>query len=353
MNYIDIQKDNGLEKLAYYIPAAGLSPETGSLIRGADLDFDYSVLIKEAFADQENRMFPIYSPEETALSAIYINQQKEDVPNIVKEACQSALDEWGIRHIKIEEDLQKEAAAVDFGETMLLPSLGKLPAVELPMLIKSAAILSGNFDNLSTVQKVEGSVQLKKFAMKHGVSMSEFDPRFNVYGLDAKCDLAKLSAEITERMASTEDMDIRDEYQTLLSKMGEYSRDIGQMVSDDKGVNTSIAYELLELDKTAGLSPHFDAIKDTFNTISYEEAGGLQKVASDSSEELEEIRIGGYDIPLVKIASIPEDIASNIMGGFSTDIVENGGINIERLENTVREIPFSAQNEIAQMILQA
>jgi len=354
MNYTDIQTDESLAELAAFIPESNLPKEAISLIKQANLDCEYGDLIKEAFADEENRMFPIYSPEETVLSAIYINNQTKEVPNIVKEACQNSLNEWGIEYIKIEAPLKKTASAdVNMEEVMLLPSLGKLPAVDTNMLMKSAAVLSSHFNTLSVAQKVEGSVQLKKFAAKYGVSMTEFDSKFNIYGLDANCDLGKLASDVSARIALSKTREDKDEYQALLGKMAEYKNVCGGMISSDKEINTSIAYELLELDKTAELNSHFDAIRDTFNSVSYETNGGLQKIASEDIREPEDIKIGGYNISLVKIASIPEDIASNILSSFPERIVEDGGINIERLESSIVELPFSAQNEIAQMILQA
>ena len=79
MKYIDIQTDEDLVKFADYITGGeSLNVEAIALIKEADLDDDYSVLIDEAFDDAGERTFPIHTPEDTAMSAVYINNQKED-----------------------------------------------------------------------------------------------------------------------------------------------------------------------------------------------------------------------------------------------------------------------------------
>jgi len=352
MEYIDVQHDEGLVQLADLLPRANLSKTAQEILRETNLDEDYTVLIKEAFADQDNRLFPIHTPSQTILSATYINDQSNVIPEIVKTACQNALNEWGIDAVRIEASLDKTAQnnMPPMDEVMLLPSLGKLPVLDEAMLLKLAATLSSHWNQLTIPQKVEGSVQLGKFARIHDVALNNFDSKFNRYGLDANCDLGKLSQEVLIRVSSTEENDSKDKYQAFLRKLAIYKNEHGAMVCTDKDINTSIAYELLELDKQAGLYGPFDAIYDTYNVVSYKEQGGLLKTAQELENTIDELQVGGYNIPLVKIASIFEDDAKHIFAELGNDIVQYGGVNIENLENRLAQIPLSAQNEIAKRI---
>jgi hypothetical protein len=350
MKYVDAQQDDGLVKLSEYLPQAKLSKDAIATVGEMDFNEDYGILIKEAFADQENRMFPIHTPSATIISAIYA--QNQDVPDIIKKACQTALEEWGIEEqiFTLEKEADDHTPPMD--EVMLLPSLGKLPVLDVAMLLKSASTLSSHWGQLTIAQKVESSVQLGKFARIYDVDMSSFDSKFNRYGLEADCDLGKLSQEVSIRTASVKNKEFKDKYQAFLSKLASHKRDQESMVCTDKDINTSIAYELLELDKQAGLYGAFDAIHDTYNVVSYKKEGGLLKTAKEEENKTEDIQIGGYNIPLMKIATIFEDDAKQIFSELGGNIVQDGGVNIDMLEERLALIPISAQNEIAQRINQ-
>lgn len=355
MIFLDIQNDEELAVFSEIVRDEVRDSDTIELIKTANVDEDLSGLIDEGFADSQNRMFPIHTAADTAISALYINSQQETVPDIVKTACQNALNDWGIETISIKKGLKKEAQSRISSpeDVFLLPSRKKLPATDKDMLLKSASVLTSHLNSLDIPTKVSSAMQLKKFSMEYGVDMRTFDPVFNRYSLSGNCDLGKLAGDITDRISGLQEDD-QEGYRSLLSKMADFKKDNGgNPVVTDKEITTGIAYELLELDKQAGLFGTFDPILDTFNVVSYDtNRGGLSKIANDTTE-VEEISVGGYQIPLVKIASIDEELANNIFGDINPNIVVDGAIDVDRLEDTLSDLSVEAGNVIARRINRA
>lgn len=347
MTYVDIQTDEELGLLSHHLPEQDLPKEAMMLVKTANVEADYSDLIKEAFADQKNQMFPIHTPGDTILSAVYINSQLDSVPELTKKACREALEEWNIEGVIIGE-MEKTASTNEIPDDhYLLEDAKKLPVLDDTMLIKSAAILSSNFDKLTIDDRVNSSLQLRKFATMYGVDMTAFDSKFNIYSLQADCNLGKLAFDIGNRMTFIEEEE-RAGYREVLAKLASLKEELGGDMSTSKETNAGIAHSLITLDKTAGIYGTFNAIEDTYNTVSYAQLEGLSKVAS---LEVENLSVGGYEIPLVKIASMPEDLANTIFAGMPVEIVDDGGVNVDNLQEALANMTFAAQNTIGEKIL--
>lgn len=348
-NTLDVQNDENLDYIQAILLRRPVSDEHIDLMKQANLEEEYSDLIDEAFADRENRMFPINTKENTLISAMYISDQSSDVPDIVKQACAEALEEWGVE-LKIEETLEKEASSAKVTD-FLLPSIKKLPVVDKDTLLKSAGILSSQFGTLGMIEKVEGASQMVKYAMAYGVSPADIDDKFDTYGFNRSCNLSKLSMAVSDRLGILGD-ELREEYGAFLRKLAqEKELNNGDTIIFDKSKNMGIVYELIELDKRASLFGTFDPIVDVFNG---EVLTDFKKEASDNSSEFidEEVEIGGYMIPLSKIASVSEEHMALYIGDAASDSVSSGGaLDLDKLAVFIEDLTLSAQNEIAAAIM--
>lgn len=348
-NYFDVQNDEELLKLSELLPQVE-NRELLSIVGEADLGMKYDELIKQAFADQENRAFPVYTPADTIISALYINDQYQDVPEMIKEACQEALDEWGITEIKIEAPIEKIASTIVPEDVFLFPEQEKLPATDRTMLMKSASIAKTHIKTLSPLEKVTAAHQMVKIAGELGVPLNELPSEFQPYAMASDCHFVKLSQHITERLSVTESPDTQEGYRGLLRKLSQYAEEAGSMVSSDTDINTGIANELILLDKEAGLMNVFDALQDTFNQFNPTWGEDLTKEASETEDI---IPIGGYELPLQKIACISDaDIITMFGEEFAKEITSDGSLDVDMLEKVAEDLPANAQSKIGRSLSQ-
>jgi hypothetical protein len=338
---IDIQNDEGLEILK-----ERLSDKSNlgavSLLKEASIDADFDDIVSEAFADKENRKFPIYSPEMAITSALYM--QTQDVEPLVKEACQKALEEWGVSEVSTEM-LSKEADDNSIPDDLfLLPASKKLPVIDEETLEKSASALSSNLSNLSIPERIEASMNLYKIATEqYGISRDGINSDLLMYAQETPCDLNKLAMSVTERYAETH----KPEYKNMIQKIASLKNEIGGSVSFDKSVNAGITYELISLDKTAGVLDIFDATLDVYNApyIEPETSEGLEKSASEDS-----VVIGRHSVLENELYKIAEEDIDSAFPGLSNILFENGVMSVEKVENFVNEMPASAVDELGSFL---
>lgn len=337
---VDIQNDEGLLVLKEKLEANN-TPEVISLLKTASVDIEFDDIIDEAFADKENRMFPIFSPEMAAMSALYM--QGEDVDELTKEACEKALKDWGIDFISLD-SLEKQASEEIPEDMFLLPSKKKLPVFNDETLYKSASTLVSNFNSLSIADKVEASSNLYKIATEeYGMAPEDLDEKIIRYAQEAPCNLNKLADSVTERYAETH----LDGYKDMIQKIASYKKEIGGSVSFDKSINAGIAYDLIMLDKEAGVVDIFDAVYDVHNSpfIVNEDTGELEKSASENT-----ITIGDYTVTESQLYKVAEEDFNQAFPGSSELIFDGDSISEEKLENFMESAPKSAVNTIGEFI---
>jgi len=330
---IDIQNDEGLEFIKDRLTDKS-NASAIPLLKTASIDIDFNDIIDSAFADEENRTFPIFSPEMAAMSAMYM--QGQDVDPLTKEACVNALSEWGISGLSVDM-LTKEAADNSIPEEMfLLRASKKLPVIDESSLNKSASVLVGNMDSLDIAERVEACTNLYKIATEqYGLTKDDMTDTIVSYAQEAPCDLNKLAMSVTERYAETHEA----EYKTVIQKIASLKQDIGGSISFDKSINAGITYDLLMLDKQANVMDIFDAVLDVYNSplIEAEENGSLEKSASENS-----IVIGSHTVLENSLYKIAEEDVESAFPGLSSELFEDGIMSVEKVENFVSEMPASA-----------
>ena len=337
---IDIQNDEGLYLLKERLEDTANSGAL-SLLKTASVDVDFGDIVDSAFADTENRLFPIYSPEMTAMSAMYM--QTQDVDPLVKEACVTAMKEWGIDSISID-SLIKEASENSIPEELfLLRSAKKLPVIDESSLEKSASALNGNMQHLDIADRVEASTNLYKIATEqYGVKPEDIGEDVIRYAQEAPCDLNKLAMSVTERYAETHEA----KYKDMIQKIASFKEELGGSVSFDKSVNAGIAYDLIMLDKEAGVLGAFDAVLDVHNTPYLQnDDEDLSKSASENS-----IVIGRHTVTETELYKIAEDSFESAFPGISSSLFEDGVMSVEKVENFVEEMPSSAVDALGRYV---
>jgi hypothetical protein len=336
---IDIQNDDKLSVLGSRLR----DPENSvaaDLLKEANIDEDFSNMVDEAFADKENRMFPIFTPEYATMSALYM--QTQDVDPLVKEACDKALKDWGIEGISTEMKIDSNHVGIP-DDRFLIPSRMKLPVVDKDSLEKSASALNGVFGQLELPEKLKAAGKLYKFATEeYGMSPNELSEDVLRYALRVPCDLNKLASSVSERYAETH----MDEYKEMITKIANLKSEIDGSVSFDSSTNSGIGLELYRLDQKAGVTEVFDAIYDTFNHP-YVEDSSLEK---EASSVIDTLSIGGFDIEESQLEKLSSHDLDAIAPGFAEEVFDGDTISIEKLNEKIGHMSYSASNALGRML---
>lgn len=256
----------------------------------------YSEVQNEGFADPVNRVFPIFSKTAAQTSALYAKAQIDEVPYEVKKRIQEACDLFGL-----DEDLInfQKVASTDvelLPSDFIFPQKRKLPVVDEDTFYMSQDVFLKVANELSFDDVVTGARRLVKKAMELGIA-------------DIDDDVKKL----TLQRAYVD-----------LNKVAEISRDRYLQTGDDRYMN---------IEKTASHN-EFYALK---NLIDLDRANGIDntkdtilKVAFMKRDDI--IRLGQLDVPVDKIASIPEDEWKEVLPLEEIAFFTEDGFNKEAFE---------------------
>lgn len=237
----------------------------------------YSALTKEAFADPDLKMFPIFSKTAALTSAMYIKAQSDEIPYAVKKRAQDACELFGI-----DEDLVgfKKIAMFNKKQDLLesdfiFPEKRKLPVVDEETWQLSKDVFLKVANELSFDDLVVGSRRLIKKASELGID--EVDEELKTLGLVNKyIDTEKLEDLSRDRFMQTSD----DSYLKLAKIASEIPNKEAHF----------LLKELIDLDRKHSTD---------------ESAIVLKKIASQEKDDI--INIGGEAVPTEKIASISSD----------------------------------------------
>jgi len=137
-------------------------------------------LTKEAFADKENKMFPIYDKTSTLMSAMYIAAQADEVPVHIKEAAQQSCDFFGIEAnlLAIEKVAEEKVTQLEPND-FIFPAAQKLPVVDSETYKMSETVFLKEANDMSVEDVIVGARKLIGKA--------------NQYGIESESDLQKLA----------------------------------------------------------------------------------------------------------------------------------------------------------------
>jgi len=340
----DITKDMDLSFLSQALNDAPIKPI--ELIKQANVNTDYDQLPNDLFADPIAKQFPIYTPSEAAISALYIYKQASEIDEDVKQTVGEALENYGLTQLMPLLEGEKEMVKVASEENFLLPSKMKFPALDPDMLLKSASVANQNFDRMPLEDRVEVGTNLVKVAEEYEID-SKYLPKWAfVYGQKAACNLEKLSQELGIRHALTKN----DNYKDMFESIKELHKQAGEIVFDS-GINRKIVLDMIALDKEANVN--YDEVNDPFVAVFNEFGAKPDEIEKTATDEL--ATIGGVDFykdDLAELIESPEGI--KILG---EDLYKNASenfdnINSESIIAELQSMPEAAQEAIADYLSQ-
>ncbi len=140
-------------------------PHAETHIKTASIDHEENERRPDsAFAWPEKRAFPIDSPDQAALSRLYIEKQAS-VPDEVRDRCDKALELYGI-----EMPLQEKVAAAPDPDEYLLPGIKRLRVVGSESAKLAAATLLRDKRRLNPVNRNETIVVARTPWVEHAAN---------------------------------------------------------------------------------------------------------------------------------------------------------------------------------------
>lgn len=296
-------------------------PQAADFVKSASLDEEkVAALPDTAFAWPERRMFPIDTPENTVISQLY-REKCAAVPAEVDENLRKAIDVYGVNTVL---EQRKEAAAPEpiSEEDWILPSQHRLRVKTAADVKVAEKLLLEQYPRLSIHDRAEGFINLVKKARDFNISLEPATHR--MAGMTV-CTTKVAQDFIEARRMATKDPLFQQAYEKLAAAFppGEIS---------DRDELIEAANAVAKLDKLAGLEALYDKklpdpIRTVFNT---------EKLAEESFD------IAGRSIPLSKLAALPADFWTDVVGPEMTKEItdKTGAVDSTKLAQVVPTLPL-------------
>jgi len=279
-----------------------------------------------AFADRDNRKFPIDDPGQAALSRYYMEKQA-GVSEDTQRNCATALAVFGIEL----ELVEKTAAAPDDDSDYLLPGIRRFRIKTAEDVKLAAEAIQRNRRRMDTDSKAQASTNLIKKAVEFNVKLPSQILKFA--GATA-CDTRKLRDWVEARTVRTTDPSINLAYVKLAEEV-----DRLPLIVDDRVELIKVASTLSELDEAAGLRQYYDrTLLDPLSTVF-----NTEKVAVESLE------LAGRPIPLEDLLAVPAEVYQDVFGGdLAAEFTDpSGNVDPEQLKIILPTVPYDLQKTLA------
>jgi hypothetical protein len=302
-------------------------PETEYLIKNATISTDENEKRADsAFAWQDQRLFPIDSPEQAAVSRLYMEFQ--DVPDYVKTACEKALRVYGIEMpIRVEKTAQAESDPDEY----LLPQQRRFRVRSGDDVKLAADALLRNRRGMDVVTRATAAMNLVKKSIHHQVRVPDRVLKMAGYTMSQ---MSPLADWLEARAELTKDETVK----TAFLKLAEVARQNPKQLSGDRDDLVKFADTVSELDSTAGLQHLYDReIPDPLETVF-----NTTKIADDILE------LAGRQVPLAELLSIDPEAYRDIFGeDVADEFIEDGEIIPEQLRIILPTVPYDLQKVLA------
>lgn len=307
-----------LARIAKELPEVIPGVKTASVTEDATLP-------DSSFAWPEIRRFPYHTPEQALLSRAYAEKQASIVPTLVIQRLDAALGLYGVEWPRGNE---KRAGATAESQDYLLPQHRRLLFSHPSHAPHVAGAIVTQADRLKTATLARASTAFVKKAADMGLDVDAVPADVMKYAGLTTCDAGVLLDWIEARAVAAPTLATRATY----DKMAQAVRDDfpREGVITDRDALIKIAAALEEADTDAGLTHLYgrrlpNPLATTFN---------MDKVASRT------LRIGGRDVPLETLMSVPEEVYEELLGpGAVKAAMVDGRVDPEQFAAMIQSLP--------------
>lgn len=327
MKVTDQLRDPALARLVRLVANR---PKVAELVKEADiLPEELETLPDEAFAWPEKRAFPLHSKEHAAMSRLYREDYRGDVPGHVDARIKEACDVYGLDEGLFERT--KIAAVQDDPEDYLLPDLKRLPCKTAEQVKLAEEKLVAGYKKLSVEHRAMACRRLVDKAAAFNVQLHPLMHKLAGFTVTST---ATLTTWLEARKEAAP-VEFKDAFQKLADATKKLPREIRNRADQVK-----LAEVISELDQKAGLARHYDRrLPDPLQTVF-----NTEKVAGSG------VDLNGKFVPMARLASYPSSFYGDVLGD---DLVREasdgrGGIDPHKLAAILETLPRDMKGILAQ-----
>lgn len=318
---IDQSKDTDFRVLYTVFPKVA-SDDLKDFMQSITIDYDgIEKLASDRFADQENNLFPVDSTENTILSKLYFDHQKdqysEKTASDIERRLDTFLDIYGVPESIFKYDEQEKTAS---DETFyLLPEMSMCKVASRDDLESLGKDFSRNYQQLDIQDRVEFSQNFFKAASHFGVS--EYPTAVAKYAAQLDTDLTNTKYLLQARALLAERTGQEGREYTKLAES------LDEITSEPEVEELrKLAETIYTLDQSKGFdTPKYDkCIPCAYGSVFNKEASG-ESESTDNEDEF----VGGKDVSKMDKATIIGTFGSGVLEEVEK---EDGEIDYERLK---------------------
>ncbi len=302
--------------------------DRGKLL-GIQIDWEPEELEKEAYAWEEARLFPVHTPEDTLLSALYFEKQAEYIPEEVGIKIAKALKAHGIEEVftKVAKDLteeeKKELPDSVFGLVVKDPKTGekirKYPMPDAEHVRKAIQFFNQHYKEYPEEWRVQIAKKIVEKAKEFGVEVQ--DEEVLKYAGKAKSDMKK-AAELIREFRVTPLWE-NEQARAAYEKVAEVFEKTAGLEVPPEELEQAVE-QLYELDKVFG--------------VNYSRLPSPRLLVFNEKLAEEMVKVAETEVPLAVLESIPDEAYQELVG-FIPDRT-NLKAEIEALPRPEQEILY-------------
>lgn len=290
-----------------------------------------------AFADQGNRRFPIHTEEHAVLSKLYAEKQASEVSRHTLKNIDTALSLYGHNPGDFSFPPREKQASSVKSSQYLLPQYERLCVRGKNDVKPSTEALLSQRHRLKVASLTEASVRAVKLAAEHGLNEDDMPRDIFKYAGLTTCDAGELLDWIEARAVACTDFEKRKNYDKIAQVVEKnFPRD---GILRDRNELVKIASAIEKADKKAGLTPLYgrqllDPVKSVFN---------MDKIAEPT------VDLGGQQIPLLSLLSVPPEVYEEILGEGVIDTAtgSDGQVDAEQFHALLQTLPADLKTLLA------
>jgi len=285
----------------------------------------------QAFADPSNRRYPCHTRQDTYMSAAYFglqHKQADDAPHI-KQAIQKFARLWNIDVSHLLGLKQKEPTPADFALNLSFPENVQSFPLKNAAQVKTSAhkLLAARLRIPYRLRKQAASKILQAAYDRKALLQSKVVNELKKMAGDAFLNADKLQNAVAVRQhfvrKTYDHPNQAKELQRICASMSKAAEAVIKAASDD--YTESVLATMDALDHRLDLKHKIPPVESVFD---------IEPVKASS------IKLGGQDVPLQKIASIDQNVLSDI-GIDLTKVTTFGAIDLDKLDKHLT--PYSRE----------
>jgi len=328
---MDIFHDPGYGKLRHLLAEHPYARDYVGVMKIAE---DQSELPDTAFADQNNRTYPVDSKEAAAISFLYAREDSKISPLTMGE-IKTALQAYNVPENIFQKVIEKVAAAP---EDCVFPEKNLWPIRTAGEVKEAVEALISNRDKLLPESRVQAFGRIYKKAQALGMVVPPIAYR---YVGATETDSSQLRDSLRARAEACSDEFTKKAFLELSEVVMKNNYEL----SRSKNARIKLASAVDELDQRAGLRKLYDrGLPDPLLTV----------FNTEKRSDLASIDVAGRAVSVTSLMKMGKEFFSDALGDdIAQAVAPSGQVEAEKLAEILPTLPRDSQRVLSQALRSA